>query len=191
VGLGLKKYVLISLTILIRQLFEACYRCYFPGLGRLKPAKLRVMICAKAIVIRRWNEDMTLKRTSRFSMLGTAAVALSLALAGPVSAAGDKAGAPRSIHASAGNRAATISWKAPTSDGGFPVLYYIVRAHPSGAACKTKGLKCTFHGLKGVKYTFTVDAITRAGVGTSSGHSNPVIPAAPAPPTTTTTQPPV
>jgi len=133
---------------------------------------------------------MALNRILRSLMLGSAAIALSIAVAVPAGAANNTAGAPRSVHATAGDRSATISWKAPLSDGGAPILYYVVKAHPSNLLCQSKTLTCTFHGLKGKKYTFTVDAITKNGDGSLSGQSNFVKPKVPSP-TTTTTQPPM
>jgi hypothetical protein len=131
---------------------------------------------------------MAINRKVHWSMLGSTVMALSLVLGTTAGAAGKTPGAPRLVHASAGNRSATVRWKAPLSNGGNPVLYYVVTASPSNAKCKTKTLTCTFHGLKHEKYTFTVDAVTKNGVGTPSGLSNPVKPSTPTP---TTTQPPL
>jgi hypothetical protein len=129
---------------------------------------------------------MALNRTIRSSIFGTAAIALSLILVAPAGAAGKTASAPLAIHASAGYRTATVRWKAPLSDGGNHILYYVVTAHPSNAKCRSTALSCTFHGLKNEKYNFTVDAVTKFGVGQSSGPSNSVKPSLPVPTTTTT-----
>ncbi len=88
-----------------------------------------------------------------------------------------------------GNGSATISWSAPTDDGGSQLNGYIVSASPavSGVSrtCSTSltlsGLatSCTITGLlNGTEYTFTVGASNRAGLkGLPSVLSDPVTPA--------------
>jgi Tfp pilus assembly protein PilE len=84
-------------------------------------------------------------------------------------------GAPTALNATpgvAGSAAMSVSWAAPASDGGSPVIVYTVTATPtagnSGAqTCTTSGAtSCNVTGLDpGIAYTVTVTATTAAGVG--------------------------
>jgi outer membrane protein OmpA-like peptidoglycan-associated protein len=79
---------------------------------------------------------------------------------------------PRSVQAVLHGTSATITWQAPASDGGSPVIGYVVTAQPGGMTCTTTGAtSCTITGLAPRKsYTFQVVAVnTRtdwAGTGT-------------------------
>lgn len=70
----------------------------------------------------------------------------------------------------------TVSWTAPSSDGGHRIVRYTVTASPGGKTC-TRGagpLECTITGLTltcGVTYTFTVTATNVAGTGPASAPS--------------------
>jgi subtilisin family serine protease len=88
-------------------------------------------------------------------------------------------GAPTGVSTSAGNEEATISWTAPTSNGGYAITGYTVTASPSGLTCNTTGAtSCTIAGLSnGTSYTFTVIATNSIGNSASSSASNAITPA--------------
>ncbi len=102
-------------------------------------------------------------------------------------------GAPSGASATAGNGSATVTWTAPSFDGGNPISGYTVVSSDSttpangGESCTwTAGpLTCTVSGLtNGDAYTFTVSATNSVGVGVASSPSNTVTPATvPDPPT--------
>ena len=93
------------------------------------------------------------------------------------------ASAPRSVSGSGGNAQATISWQAPSSNGGSAVSSYAVTASPGGATCSTATLSCTVSGLtNGTVYTFTVVALNNGGTSPSAS-SGSVIPSVPSPST--------
>lgn len=98
--------------------------------------------------------------------------------------------APQSVQAVAGDARATVSWTAPTSDGGRTLQSYRVTASPSGATVTVPApaTMATIAGLaNGTAYTFSVIAINSAGAGPSAS-SAPVTPQAapntPPPPST-------
>ena len=91
-------------------------------------------------------------------------------------------GAPTIGTATAGDTQATVTFTAPTSTGGAPILAsgYTVTSNPLGATGTGSGSPITVTGLSnGTSYTFTVTATNSAGTGTASAASNSVIPAAP------------
>jgi hypothetical protein len=92
--------------------------------------------------------------------------------------------APSSVRATAGNASASISWTAPSNDGGSPITGYRVVASPGGQQVTTSGTSrtATVSGLtNGTTYSFTVTAINAVGAGPASSASNAVTPVAPAP----------
>jgi Fibronectin type III domain/Neocarzinostatin family len=89
----------------------------------------------------------------------------------------------------AGNGEATVSWTAPTFDGGSPVTGYVVTPYivdtpqpPQGFPTSTTTETVT--GLtNGVTYRFGVQAMNAVGTGASSSLSDAVTPGTPGPPT--------
>jgi hypothetical protein len=71
-------------------------------------------------------------------------------------------GAPTGVSGVGGTNSVTVSWTAPTADGGSPITGYTVTASPGGATCTTTGAtSCVVNGLDHrVSYTFTVTATT-------------------------------
>jgi 5'-nucleotidase len=98
-----------------------------------------------------------------------------------IDASATVSGAPTAVTAVAGNAEATVSWTAPTADGGAPITGYTVAAAPGGATCTTTGaLTCTVTGLtNGTAHTFTVVATNGVGNSAASEPSNSVTPTAP------------
>lgn len=86
--------------------------------------------------------------------------------------------APRDVIGRAGDSRVTLTWKAPTSDGGSPITMYDVAASPGYGFCRTEGaLTCTITGLtNGTSYTFTVTAWNDAGPSPASAPSASVTP---------------
>jgi hypothetical protein len=89
------------------------------------------------------------------------------------------ASAPQSVHATAGDASATLSWSPPSSDGGAPIESYTATSQPDDRTCTTSATSCTVKGLtNGTSYTFTVVAKNAGGTGPASSVSNAVTPVA-------------
>jgi hypothetical protein len=89
--------------------------------------------------------------------------------------------APQSVHAVAGNARATISWSAPSSDGGAAITSYQASSTPGAKVCTSATTSCVVTGLtNGVTYTFRVTATNSAGTSVASAPSNSVTPRYPA-----------
>jgi uncharacterized repeat protein (TIGR02543 family) len=72
--------------------------------------------------------------------------------------------APRSVTGSPGNQQVSVSWQAPSSNGGGAISSYTVTASPGGATCTTAALSCAVTGLtNGTSYTFAVYATNNGG----------------------------
>ena len=80
--------------------------------------------------------------------------------------------------ATGGYQSATVTWTAPSSNGGLPITGYTVSATPGTATCSTSATSCTLTGLtNGTSYTFKVTASNAAGTSAASAASNAVVPA--------------
>ena len=88
-------------------------------------------------------------------------------------------GAPTGVSGVRGDGEVTVSWSAPSDDGGDAISGYTVTASPGGATCgwSTGPLSCTVSGLtNGTAYTFTVTATNAVGTGSASLASAAVTP---------------
>ncbi len=88
--------------------------------------------------------------------------------------------APTVVAATAGNGSATITFTAPSSDGGTVITAYEVYDAQNNLVGTGNSSPITIAGLtNGTTYTFTVKAKNAAGVSDSSASSNAVTPRAP------------
>jgi hypothetical protein len=88
-------------------------------------------------------------------------------------------GAPTGVTATPGNASASVSWTAPTSNGGSPINGYVVRAAPGSATASAgpSSNSAVVSGLSnGTSYTFTVVAQNAAGSSPASAPSNAIVP---------------
>ena len=84
---------------------------------------------------------------------------------------------PSNIKATAGNKKATVSFHEPLDNGGSPVIKYVVTSYPDNRVAEGIKSPITVNGLKnGIRYTFTVKAINKAGASHESEPSNAVVP---------------
>ena len=82
--------------------------------------------------------------------------------------------APLDVTAKPGNTKATVSFKAPASNG-RPITGYTVTSSPGGIIANGASIPITVKGLtNGTAYTFTVTATNKAGTGAASNASSPV-----------------
>ena len=89
-------------------------------------------------------------------------------------------GAPVNVMAAAGDGQATVSFAAPSDNGGSPVTEYIVTSNPGAITARGAGTSIIVAGLSnGTNYTFTVRAVNAAGSSMESAASNTVTPYAP------------
>ena len=86
-------------------------------------------------------------------------------------------GVPTSVTAIAVNGRATVSFIAPTENGGSPITGYIVTSSPGNIQVTGTGTAIMVIGLtNGTTYTFTVKAENEVGTSSKSAVSNAVIP---------------
>jgi titin len=101
-------------------------------------------------------------------------------------------GAPTAVAATAGSSKATVTWTAPSSDGGTPITGFVVTPIKAGVAQApvTFNSAATTQDVTGLtvgaSYTFTVAAVNAVGTGPSSDPSNAVVPVAYTPPSAPT-----
>lgn len=88
-------------------------------------------------------------------------------------------GAPTIGTATAGSQQATVSFTAPSSNGGAAITGYTVTSDPEGLTGTGIASPITVLGLtNGISYTFTVTANNISGAGNASAPSNSVTPKA-------------
>jgi len=76
-----------------------------------------------------------------------------------------------------GKAEALVSWTAPASDGGTPILHYTVTSAPGGVSATSSATTAAVTGLSnGTPYTFTVTATNAADISVSSSPSSAVTP---------------
>ncbi len=86
---------------------------------------------------------------------------------------------PQNVTGLPGDGSVTVSWSAPSSDGGSPLTGYAASATPGGATCMAPSFmtSCTVIGLaNGTGYTFTVSAANAVGAGKPSSPSATITP---------------
>ena len=89
-------------------------------------------------------------------------------------------GPPTQVVAAAGPETASVSWVAPASDGGSPIMSYMVSAGPTGPSVVVSPNETTTNLdlVDGTTYAFTVTATNGAGTSLASTASSPVTPTA-------------
>lgn len=88
-------------------------------------------------------------------------------------------GAPTAVSATAGDRSASVSFNAPSSNGGATITNYTVTSSPGGMTGTGSSSPITVNGLtNGTAYTFTVTATNSGGTGVASTASSAVTPSA-------------
>ena len=89
--------------------------------------------------------------------------------------------APTAVKATPGDARATLTWSAPSSNGGAKITKYTVTAQPGGRSASTTGaLNVEMTGLtNGTAYTFSVTATNAAGTSQASAASATVTPMEP------------
>ena len=116
------------------------------------------------------SQTITATDTLNGSIVGTS---------GPITVSAVVAGAPIIGLASAGDTQATVSFTAPSFNGGATITAYTAASSPGGLTGTCAASPCTVTGLtNGIAYTFTVTAINSAGTGPASAASNSVTPQA-------------
>ena len=84
-------------------------------------------------------------------------------------------GAPSGIAAVGADTTATLTWSAPSSNGGAAITRYTATASPGGLTCSSSSTGCSIASLApSSTYTFTVVASNSAGTGTPSAASAPL-----------------
>ena len=120
--------------------------------------------------------------TYTFQVIATNAIGNSSAGTSNAVTVGTPPGPPASVTATAGSTQATVSWTAPSNNGGLAITTYTVTPYigtTAGTPVTTDGSTTTktVTGLNnGVTYTFQVTATTALGTG-AAGTSNAVTPA--------------
>ncbi|WP_219835403.1 S-layer homology domain-containing protein [Paenibacillus sp. R14(2021)] len=88
--------------------------------------------------------------------------------------------APTNLVATAGNGQATLTFTAPSNNGGSAITGYKVTSTPGNITVQGTASPITVTGLtNGTAYTFTVKAINSVGSSAASASSNAVTPSAP------------
>ena len=110
-------------------------------------------------------------------VLVTLAVAAGSAAAAPGRPSSTPPAPPTGVTAVAGDEQATVSFSAPASDGGRPILRYRVTATPGGESATGSTAPIVIDSLdNGRAYTFRVTALNAVGESAPSAPSAPVTP---------------
>jgi len=117
--------------------------------------------------------------TIHVNQAGNAAYTAALQVSQSFAIAGVAPGAPGIGTATAGDGVATVTFTAPSSNGGDAITGYTATSSPGGITGACSGSPCTLTGLSnGTAYTFTVTASNPAGTSAASVASNSVTPKA-------------
>ncbi len=126
------------------------------------------------------------KLSSRRHLLVLTVVATFMVATGltvtPADATTTTPGPPTGVVAKPEVGSATVTWFAPASNGGSPIIKYVATASPGSKSCTTKGTICSVPDLtNGVTYTVTVRARNANGLGAASAavEVKPGVPQAP------------
>jgi hypothetical protein len=157
------------------------------GVAAISAGEDHTCAVTTASIIKCWGENF-------WGQVGDGTTSTAFA---PVTVALNPPGAPTGAVATPGDGQATVTWSAPSSDGGGHVIRYTVTATPDGHQAVVDGttLSAVVSGLtNGTSYTFTVVATNSTGNGPPSLPSNAVIPTSsgatvPEPPTNVTATP--
>ena len=118
----------------------------------------------------------------RTGVLVAVAIVLAVVIAGFVvslRSAASVPAVPESVHATAADASATLTWLAPATNGGAVIESYTATSSLGNHSCTTSAMTCVVKGLaNGTSYTFTVVARNSAGVSATSNASNAVTPSA-------------
>jgi hypothetical protein len=91
-------------------------------------------------------------------------------------------GAPTAVTGSAWLGTVNLGWQAPASDGGNPIVSYVISVRSGGSEVGTRTVAAPATGTvvegldNGTAYTFTVTAVNAVGAGPESEPSEPVTP---------------
>jgi len=143
----------------------------FPGKATCSPSAASALSCVVSGLVNGGSYTFSVVASNAN---GAGATSVPSAVAIPAT----RATAPTGVRTTFGNREVTVSWTAPTTDGGTAIIRYIVTSTPSSLTCTTLATTCIVTGLRnGTTYTFTVQAENRIGLSESSVASAEVIPA--------------
>ncbi len=121
-----------------------------------------------------------------FSVVATTAVGAGASATSNVVVPSSVPSAPTIMSVAPANEAVTLSWSAPASTSGVPLVSYRAIARPGGASCHVPATAkgCVISGLRdGTRYTFVVYATNASGNGPASSPSmSVVVRATPGPP---------
>jgi len=84
---------------------------------------------------------------------------------------------PTDLKGTPGDSTVTLTWIAPTSDGGTPISAYQVTASPGGRSCLSATPSCVITGLTNdIAYAFDVTAVNAVGRSLPSAPSAQIVP---------------